>query len=413
MRWTALTVLLVATGCGSDSPWVGTVVDSAGVQIVENTDVGVWPAGEGWTLEEDLRIGTIEGDAEYQFGSIGGIAVDSKNRIFVLDAQARNIRIYAEDGTYQQTIGQPGSGPGELGAAVGGLFVGPGDTLLVPDFGNQRVNRYAPDGSSLGSFPLRLDEGIPMSLSATRTGVIAEQLRPLSRPDRPAPDTLDVIITLGMDGSVLDTITTFPSGGALDLSGEDGPRRTLFAPEPVWTLADDMRLFQGITSDYRIKVYTPDGELQRVFSKATEPVPVTERDQDMIWAVIEETIRGAVPPDRFAEIMQIQRQTTRFADYFPQFVRLSMGPAGSLWVQHLRPPASVTEEEMETYDLAQDIGARDWDVFDREGRYLGVVTMPPRFAPRVVRDDQVYGVWRDDLDVQYVVRLNVLGLVAE
>lgn len=399
-------------GCAQDAPWAGSIVDSAGVQIVQNPDVGIWGPDDAWSLQEDLRIGAIDGDVEHQFGSIGGIAVDSKSRIFVLDAQARNVRVFAKDGTYEQTIGQPGSGPGELGA-VATLFVGPGDTLLVPDFGNQRVNRYAPDGASLGSFPLRFEQGIPMAINATRTGVIVEQLRPLSRPDRPAPDTLDVIVTLGTDGSVLDTITTFPSGGALDLSNEDGPRRTLFAPEPVWTLADDMRLFQGITSDYRIKVYAPDGRLQRIFSKAAEPTPVTERDQEMIWTVIEETIREAVPPTRFAEVMQLQRQTTRFADFFPQFVRLSVGPAGTVWVQHLRPPSSVTEAELETYDMAQDIGARDWDVFDRDGRYLGVVTMPPRFAPRVVLDDMVYGVWRDDLDVQYMVRLRVLGLAGE
>lgn len=52
---------------------------------------------------------------------------------------------------------------------------------------------------------------------------------------------------------------------------------------------------------------------------------------------------------------------------------------------------------------------RDWDVFDSAVRYLGVVTMPPRFTPSVFRGDQIYGVALDELGVSYVVRLRVVG----
>jgi hypothetical protein len=403
-----LTMLVSMVACSGGGQWTGTVTDSAGVQIVTNTDQGVWGPGEHWTLEEELRIGAVEGDEEYQFGQIGLIALDSRNRIFVMDMQARNIRVFSTDGVYEQTIGQPGSGPGEFGAGAAAIFIGPGDTLLAADLANQRVNLFAPDGSSAGSFPLRIENGIPMSIVATRTGVVAEQVRPFSTPDRPSPDSLDVIITIGTDGEVVDTLMTFPPGAGLDLANERGPQRTLFAPEPVWTLSDDMQLFFGTTDQYRISVFGPDGNLQRILTKPSAPAPVTERDQEMIWEVIEEQVRSLVPPESFVEIMARQRQAIGFADFFPAFVSMSIGPNGSVWVQHLRPPAEVTEEELETYDMTQDIGSRDWDVFDPEGRYLGVVTMPPRFTPRIILEDRIYGVWRDDLDVQYVMRLRIV-----
>jgi hypothetical protein len=399
--------------CSGGDQWTGSVTDSAGVTLVVNTDQGMWVEGGGWTLEEELRIGTIEGEPEYQFGQIGLIAIDSRDRIFVLDAQAREIRVFSPDGTYQQTMGQPGEGPGELGAGAAALYMGPGDTLLAPDLANQRVNRYAPDGTSLGSFPLRIENGIPMSIVATRTGVVAEQVRPFSTPDQPSPDSLDVIVKLATDGSVIDTLMTFPPGKSIDLSNEQGPRRILFAAEPVWTLSDEMQLFFGVTNEYRISVFDPEGNLQRVVSKPAEPTPVTERDQEMIWDVIEQQIRSLVPPAAFTEVMAQQRQALSFADFFPAFVSMSIGPNGSIWVQHLRPPAEVTEEELETYDMAQDIGSRDWDVFDPEGRYLGVVTMPPRFAPRLILEGKIYGVWRDELDVQYVLRLRIVDPRAE
>ncbi len=55
------------------------------------------------------------------------------------------------------------------------------------------------------------------------------------------------------------------------------------------------------------------------------------------------------------------------------------------------------------------MGAGEWDVFDAAGWFLGVVTMPPDFAPMLFVHDQIYGIWRDELDVQYVVRLRLVG----
>jgi len=400
-------MLISIAACSGAESWTGTVTDSAGVAIVTNTDQGMWGRGEGWTLEEELRIGSLEGDQEYQFGQIGLIAIDSRDRMFVLDMQARDVRVFSPDGTYEQTIGKPGSGPGELGAQVGALFMGPGDTLLIPDLANQRVNRYAPDGTSLGSFPLRLETGLPMSIVATRTGVVAEQVRPISLPDRPARDSLDFIVTLATDGSVLDTLMRFSPGASLVVNAQ-GAQRTIFAAEPVWTLSDDLKLYFGITNEYRISVFGPEGNLQRIVTKPVEPPPVTDRDKEMMWEVIEQQVRDNVPPESFMPVMQQVRQTTGFAEYFPAFFSMSIGRNGSIWVQHLRPPAEVTEEELETYDMNQDIGSRDWDVFDPSGRYLGVVTMPPRFTPRLILGGKIYGVWRDDLDVQYAVRLRIV-----
>ncbi|MGD8698715.1 MAG: hypothetical protein PVJ43_05455, partial [Gemmatimonadales bacterium] len=178
-------VSVLAAGCGGgEVRWAGTITDSAGVTVVFNTDVGIWALGEEWTLEEDLRIGAVDGPPEYQFGQVLQIAVDSKGRIFVLDGQAQHVQVYSPVGVHEQTIGARGSGPGELQAGLA-LLIGTGDTLLVPDGQNLRFNRYAPDGSSAGSTKLPIEEGRPMSFRATASGVIVEQLRPLMLPGQP------------------------------------------------------------------------------------------------------------------------------------------------------------------------------------------------------------------------------------
>ena len=53
------------------------------------------------------------------------------------------------------------------------------------------------------------------------------------------------------------------------------------------------------------------------------------------------------------------------------------------------------------------MGSREWDVFDDQGRYLGQVTMPLRFQPVKFVGHDVYGIQRDELDVQYVVKLAI------
>ncbi len=399
---------LVAVGCGGGDlgDWTGTVSDSAGISIVSNPDNGIWTTSSQWTLEEELRIGTVEGDPEYQFGQVGFIAVDSRERIFVLDTQAQHVRVFTADGEYQQTIGRPGSGPGELGPAAMAVFMGPGDTLLVPDMGNQRVNRYGPDGSSLGSFRLALENGMPMSIAATRSGIIAEQVRPLPLPNRPAVDTMDAIIILETDGTVSDTIITFASGRTLNFTS-DVPEINLFSAEPVWRLTDDMTLWYGVNNEYRIGVYDADGALQRIVTKPFEATAVADRDQAKMLEFLEEAWRDAgVPPQAIPRL----KDAVSFADVYPAYAQFQVGPGQTMWVQHIQSPSALTEEELANYNFLEDIGAPDWDVFDADGRFLGVVTMPSRFAPRTFVDDKIYGVWRDELDVQYVVRLGVTGI---
>jgi hypothetical protein len=49
-------------------------------------------------------------------------------------------------------------------------------------------------------------------------------------------------------------------------------------------------------------------------------------------------------------------------------------------------------------------GARQWEIYDPDGRYLGVVHLPIMNRPTpAVRGNRIAGVVRDALDVEYVV----------
>jgi hypothetical protein len=394
---------IVACG-GGESRWAGAVADSAGVTIVSNADVGLWTEADRWTVEEDLRIGVREGDPDYQFGEIVGITTDSRGRIFVVDRQAKHIKVFSPEGVYEQTIGGPGGGPGELAVPSFEPVIGAGDTLLVHDRRNRRVNRYAPDGSSAGSFRVVIQEGVAWKYRATSSGVIAEQLVYPARDD--AENAMDAIVIRATDGTVTDTLMKLPTGQTVS-SG-----RTVYHPEAAWDLTDDMQLLFGVNDEYRISTYSSAGELERIVTKQWERRPVSDRDREVLTTHLEALFLGqGRPPGAVARLLS----QWQFSEFFPAFQTFRSGPAGSIWVQRVQPPSEMNEEEVGALELwwnEDEASAPDWDVFDSEGRYLGVVTMPRMFTPKIFRGDKIYGIWRDEFNVQYVVRLRIVGDLA-
>jgi hypothetical protein len=401
-----LGALLIAACSGGGGEWAGTVTDSSGVTIVSNTNRGIWTAATQWTVEEDLRVGALEGDPNYQFGQIGFVAVGSDGRMFVLDAQAQQVRVFSAQGDYELSFGGPGAGPGELGP--GALFVlrSAGDTILVPDLANRRINRYAPNGSSIGSSPLELEKGLPMVYRSTTSGTVAQQIRPLALPDLPATDSMDAIVLLASDGSVTDTLIKFPTGGTISLGGSS-PEINLYSPEPSWDIRDDLKVLYGRNEAYRIGLYSAGGQLERIVTKPFERMPVTDRDKQAVMGSLEKLwSQAGVPP----AVIPRLRALVNFGEFLPAFANIQAGPQGTTWIQHVQRASDLSDEQLENYNIIEESGAPDWDVFDSQGRLLGIVTMPDRFAPRVFSGDRIYGVWRDELGVQYLMRLRINGM---
>jgi len=402
-------VLLLAAACGGEAgggaEWTGTVEDSAGVQIVRNSQQPIWGEGDAWGFEEVLTIGEAAGDPDYQFGQIAGLDATSDGRILVLDSQAQHIEVFSPDGAFERTIGQAGSGPGEFGPGAAMLMVGRGDTVVVPDAGNQRVNVILLDEGEHTSFPLRFDEGIPMRWQMSNSGALVTQRRALNLPNQEASD-VDVIVREAYDGSIIDTLLTPPRGETFSLSG-GLPEFHFFSPEPAWTLLDDGSFAFAMSDEYRISVSDLAGNLQRIITLPHEEVMVSEEDEtiitDMISRLFEEQ---GVPPQALDAIVQ----GISYAEVFPAFTQIRNGPEGSLWVQRVGVPTDMTQDERENFNPMLDQGSDEWDVFDAEGRYLGVVTMPDRFSPFSLKGDLLYGVWRDEFEVQYVKVYRVTGL---
>lgn len=392
----AIFVLLFSlSACSKEDPdWAGTVFDSAGVTIVSNPETGIWAPGEEWVLEEDLRIGAVEGDLNYVFGRIGGIGVDSDGRIMVLDGQAQHIQVYTSDGVYEQTIGRRGDGPGELRFG-GAPLIGPGDTILVPDQIG-RFARFTPDGSIAGGSRMDLQRGVPIAFRTTPSGLLAEQVR-LREAGRESGK--DAMVLLATDGSVSDTILILPS----DKLRTYGSYQVYF-PKRVWDISADTTLLLGDSENYRVRMYC-GANLDRIIEKPFDARMVTDRDKEAVNNFLRATFSS---PGRSPEDVEALVSRYDYSGPFPAFDAVFAGPRNTIWVQHNQAPSELSGEEFETFNPREDFGLPRWDVFDSEGRFLGVVTTPHGFAPSVFRQDELYGVSRDQYGVEYVLRLGIV-----
>lgn len=395
--------LCMAAACGGEAggaaDWAGTVEDSAGVRIVKNSLEPLWGEGDAWALEDVMTIGEAAGDPDYQFGQISGIGVTSDGRIVLVDQQAQHLKVFSPDGAYEYTIGQPGSGPGEFGPGVGPVLVGRGDTLIVPDLGNQRINVLQADGSDPADFRMSFERGIPARWDMTESGDLVYQLRSLNLPNTQQRDTLDLIVRATYTGEITDTLMTPRRGESFTFDEDGQPKRMVFSPEPVWTLVGDDALCFAINDVFRLSVIDAGGALTRIITMPVERQAVTQADIDFFVETVERLAAEQGAPPQQIEILL---STFNFADYFPAFLQMMPGPGGSLWVQRIQQPTLLTDEERETWNPNLDLGASEWNVFDAEGRYLGVVDMPHRFQPVTFDGDLAYGIWRDEFDVQYV-----------
>jgi hypothetical protein len=405
-RWAALAVMavvpvcLAACGGGGDGGWEGVVRDSAGVQVVENTGAGVWGRGEAWGVDTDLLIGTAEGDAELQFGQIVGIDVGQDGRIYVMDQQAHEVRVFDADGRFVTKMGQAGSGPGELSQAAGPVFV-TGDGVAVPDLMNQRISWYDGEGTPVGSHPLPITEGIPTRWMKAHDGLIIQQAMIMSFPGQAEVEPKNLLLRRQPSGELVDTLLTLPIGQTMDFSGGQ-PSITMFESEPMWTPDSRGRLISGNNSEYRLEVYSRDGSLERVVTRPGTRQALSESDQAEFRRIIEEAWnRAGMPPQQ----SQVMASALSFARHYPAYANLLGGPDGSLWVQSVQTPETIRAQGG-TFDM-RDYGGPAWDVFDVDGRFLGVVMMPARFTPMLFDEDRIYGVQRDDMDVQHVARLTL------
>ena len=372
---TILSALLI-TACGS-----GSDLADRGI-IVHNTDEPLWAPGEEWQVVEDLRIGSVMSEGPDLFGAIYSFDVDAWGRIFVLDDQAQEIRIFDSNGTFVRTVGKKGEGPGEFTEAVSVDLSRSGE-IWVMDMGEGRVSifdttgiylrqeRTNTSGWSVKPYPGGFDAMGRYNVLLQSAGV-----RVLARLDQ----SFTAIDTVAVPENPLE-LEVFETPRMSVAVPFQGSMRWRFSPAgTVWTL---------LTGRYELIEMTTAGEVLRTVTKDHEPIPVTDQEreeaiEDLDWFTSQ---GGRIDPSKFPPNM-------------PATASFFIGDLGNLWVER-RVPASDAHD-----------GGRLFDLFTDEGRFLGTLRLPFELAWSIpeplVRGGVLYGVTGDEVGVLHVVRARIV-----
>lgn len=362
----------------------------------------VW--GENLRLVEEVRIGSLEGDEEYLFGSVGSVSVGLDGTIFVADWQLTTIKRFRADGEYLGRVGRRGGGPGEY-LQISGTRTLPSGELTVWDQGNQRVSIYDGQGEYARSHRVlsglhtlgvtfQVDTAAHQYVRAVAAGVtlrFGEEFR-------------QVWIRVSPRGEIIDSIP-IPlqerAGPSFVLATSSGRRRP-FPEVTVSCLSPHGYLIVGRNDAYALHRPLPDGRILRI-ERDFEPVPVTptERAQWEMWTRYTESRRSGG-----------RVSITRLPDHKPPFRSFWADEEGRMWVSRytIAEYHPHSPEEQEERAGRPDYEWREppvWDVIDPRGTFLGNLTTPERSWIAAARGRHIWVVELGEFDEEYVVRYRI------
>lgn len=387
-------------GSGQNSNAESTATqESTGVPLVRSSESETWNGETRWTIQVDLEIGGRDAPAEYLFGRVRGVDAGPDGRIYVLDDQVGKVSVFDSDGRFAFSFGERGQGPGEFSVQTAGILVEESGIVTVRDDLRRSDHLFDADGRFLRSRPHA--ERFRGEWAVLPQGGYVTRSRSA---------TSDSIVRLDGDARIIDTVVEFEydisrtwgvQAGTLFEGKQEIP---LLPPQPVWGMTADGRVISGMSNRYHIDVRQPDGSLTMIIEREHEARLIGADDHRRLVDHLKELMGLAGLTE--AEIAGgFQRRAFTLPDALPAFAGLVGGPDGTIWVQGV-----LSIDSMPAHYPFFDVlypGSPAWEVFSRDGQYLGVINMPRNFTLKKIRGDRIYGFETDELGLQRVVRLKI------
>jgi sugar lactone lactonase YvrE len=113
------------------------------------------------------KFGGLDVPVEQFFDTPVDLSIDKDGQIYVLDSKDHNIKVFKNNGTFFQTIGREGSGPGEFNRPWIMDIIG--NEIYVADCDNRQVQVLTKSGQYQRSFKLPLEFGSGMAFDSKGT----------------------------------------------------------------------------------------------------------------------------------------------------------------------------------------------------------------------------------------------------
>lgn len=381
---------------GIHGPWTVDEETLGDTLVVRTVSGSVW--GDTMVLVPELAIGEMDGEDPYVFGSVASLDVDSEGRIYALDRQAQEVRVFSPQGEFLFTMGGPGEGPGEF-LQPNHIQIADGGDLLVRD-GRWRFSRFSKDGDLIDTWPILSGYGTSRPFFLQPDGSVLN------------PSVPRGLVRYERDGTPVDTLD-LPSAdfdpNYLEVTNSNSHAyySRPFSPSAQWTMTRGGEVLFGITGAYRIERWEPGGGAFRI-ERMVDPVPVDPAERSRAKETTTESLRGTNPSWNWygPDVPTVK----------PPWINLLAGTDGSIWVIRSMEAREVDNPQWDA--RAPDEGhPTRWvspqvaDVFDAEGRYMGPINLPDDFSfypPPLVSIDRVWAQAFHEMGYPQVVRYGVV-----
>lgn len=334
-------IMLVSFG-EQKAEWKGTIKEENGVTVVKNPEEPMY--GEIiLELEEDLVIGN-EVDENLRFYKWLSLDVDQDGNIYVMDRGSFRIQKFNKDGSYIQTIGRRGQGPGELERPTfltldeeGNIFVKDGSKIQI-------FNR---DDQFERSFPIPLNSN---HFKITREGNFLGERRTIMPPDNLSED----VVLMNDKSTVLKTIASF-SSIKMDSMFNREDRFTILAPELCFCPSMKDYAVYGFPSEYRLFVVDSSGNVIKIIEKSEPAEKISGKERNKIIDILMDDIASR------KSARQVLRgeleKNVLISKFRPFFDKIRIDEKGNIYAEKLKSYLS-------------DEKGYGFDFFNNQGYYL-------------------------------------------
>ena len=259
-------------------------------------------------LSFELVPGWEQLPAGYAHGDVDGIAVDEKDRVFVLTRRDQRVIIYNRDGSFVASWGEKIFTP-----RTHGISIGPDGMVYCADDGDHTVRKFTSNGDLLMTI------GVPGVASDTgydiKQGVasIAKAGPPFNRPTKAdVAKNGDIFVS---DGYGNCRVHRFNAKGELIQSwGEPGGGPGQFNLVHALTVMPDGRIAVCDRENDRIQFFTPDGKYLSEWTHLQRPTELhVGRDgniyvSELWWRKGQKSFRhGIMDPERPGRVSVVDK----------------------------------------------------------------------------------------------------------
>ncbi|MEX0905879.1 MAG: 6-bladed beta-propeller [Balneolaceae bacterium] len=285
-------------------------------EIAALENLTVFPADSEPSMTINLEPAGSFGDTdEVIIGNLFGFVADHSGRVFIADGSENTIHAYNPDGSYLQSLGREGGGPGEF-QGIGSLKVD-NEYLYAMDWNQRKLNAFSLEDFSFSHTVsmMREDHGIeelngayPQEYFISSDNTFLVQYGLPFTPDNLDEERSYPFYRLNQEGEFIsDQVLSIRAPEILYNSSGPMIMFSPFGRRSILRTANDDRIVTAWLEDFLIKFYSPDGTYEKAIYY---PYKKAALDRDQVVNRYEDermrrVIRNADAPDTWPALNSI------------------------------------------------------------------------------------------------------------